>query len=131
VLTVVTGPPCAGKSTYVQRNFRDGDVVIDLDVIASALSGANLNAHDHPRHVRSVAVAATSAAIERALRFGRTPIRVWVIQCSPSETQRRGYRRAGARIMCLNPGLEVCLDRAASRPPHTRALILDWYGVDG
>lgn len=38
-LTIVCGPPASGKSTYVARRFGLKDVVIDLDVIASELSG--------------------------------------------------------------------------------------------
>jgi hypothetical protein len=104
--------------------------MIDLDVIASALSGADLDAHDHPRHVRVVAVAATWAAIDRALRFARTDKRVWVIQCSPTASDRQTYRKAGARFIDFDPGLEVCLARATGRPAYTRDLILDWYGSD-
>jgi hypothetical protein len=130
VLTVVTGPPCAGKSTYVRAASAPGDIVVDLDVIASALSGVDPDAHDHPRHVRVVAIAATSAAIARALRFARTSVRIWVIQCTPSASDREAYRRAGATFKLIDPGLGVCLERASDRPPHMRGLILDWYGVD-
>jgi predicted kinase len=31
MLTVVTGPPCAGKTTYVRNNAKPGDIIIDFD----------------------------------------------------------------------------------------------------
>jgi predicted kinase len=31
MITVVTGPPCGGKSTYIQDNAKDGDIIIDMD----------------------------------------------------------------------------------------------------
>lgn len=34
---VVTGPPCSGKSTYVDEHANRGDLVIDLDRIAYAV----------------------------------------------------------------------------------------------
>ena len=38
-LTIVFGPPASGKSTHIKANAKPGDVVIDLDVIRSELSG--------------------------------------------------------------------------------------------
>ena len=35
---VVTGPPNSGKSTWCRGEARDGDLVFDFDVLASALS---------------------------------------------------------------------------------------------
>ena len=39
MLYVVTGPPAAGKSAWIQARAKAADVVIDLDRIASALTG--------------------------------------------------------------------------------------------
>lgn len=36
---VVTGPPGAGKTTWVIENMKDGDIVLDLDAIKAALLG--------------------------------------------------------------------------------------------
>lgn len=33
---VISGAPCAGKTTYVKEHQKSGDVVIDADAIASA-----------------------------------------------------------------------------------------------
>lgn len=41
-LTVVCGPPGAGKSTFVRQHAGPADMVLDLDVIAAALSGLPL-----------------------------------------------------------------------------------------
>lgn len=48
-LTIVCGPPASGKSTYVARRAGRNDLVIDLDVIASRLSGGPLHAWDRER----------------------------------------------------------------------------------
>src|SRR5213596_2588996 len=39
VLYVITGPPAAGKSSWIEARARPTDVVIDLDRITAALSG--------------------------------------------------------------------------------------------
>lgn len=38
-LIIVSGPPCAGKSTYVRERLGDKDVVFDYDKIAQAFTG--------------------------------------------------------------------------------------------
>jgi len=45
-VVMVCGPPASGKSTFVDKNRKDGDVVIDLDVIKSEITGKPL----HSRH---------------------------------------------------------------------------------
>src|SRR5690606_407861 len=56
VLYVVTGPPASGKSTWVRAHAKPGDVVVDYDILAGALSGApSGNPHDHPEPIRTVA----------------------------------------------------------------------------
>lgn len=42
-LTIVCGPPASGKSTYAAQHAGKGDLVIDLDVIASQMSGEPLH----------------------------------------------------------------------------------------
>ena len=37
--TIVWGPPCSGKSTYVQKNAKEGDLICDYDAIYQAISG--------------------------------------------------------------------------------------------
>jgi hypothetical protein len=130
VLTVVMGPPCSGKSTYVRERSRSEDIVVDLDRLAVALSVEDRESdpHDHPRHVLVVAIAAREAAILRALRFARTDKRVWVIHSDPRPSDARLYRDNGASFVSLDPGMDVCLARAATeRPPFAERFIRDWY----
>lgn len=42
-LTIVCGPPASGKSWYVKQHAGKGDLIIDLDVIASRLAGTSLH----------------------------------------------------------------------------------------
>ena len=37
MITIVLGPPCGGKSTYVAEQAQSGDVVVDYDALAQAL----------------------------------------------------------------------------------------------
>jgi 5-methylcytosine-specific restriction endonuclease McrA len=45
-LTIICGPPAAGKSTYAKQHAGPRDIIIDLDVIASEISGEPVHAWD-------------------------------------------------------------------------------------
>ena len=62
MLTVVVGPPCAGKSTYIRRMARSGDVLIDYDALARALGSDR--AHEAPPNVADAAYFARQVGAE-------------------------------------------------------------------
>src|SRR5215217_2640653 len=97
MITVITGPPTAGKTTYIQRHAQLGDVVVDMDALAVALGSTHT--HNHPPHIRAVAIAARKAAVETVVKLGA---RAWVIDTAPSEAKRRWYYSVGARIVDLH-----------------------------
>ena len=124
-ITVVVGPPCAGKSTYVAAQKAAGDVVVDFDHLARALGSTE--AHAAPEPVRAVAFAARKAAIKTVLDGVDAP--AWIIHTNPWPGQLATYESAGADVVVLDPGLEECLARAASdsRPEGTEDAIRQWY----
>jgi len=128
MLAVITGPPCAGKSTHVEHNARAGDIVIDLDRIALALSAVGARHHEYPKHVRSTAIAARKAAIQSAIGHHKRGARVWLIHSKISPAQRHEYELDGAKILDLDPGEAVCLERSiGQRPAEIIAIIKQWY----
>nr|WP_300338817.1 HK97 family phage prohead protease [Actinomyces sp.] len=126
-LVVVTGPPCAGKSTYVEVNRGQGDVVVDYDAIARALGAAS---HLPDGHIREAAFAARGAAITYVLEHGAD---AWVIHTSPRAEDVARYEAAGAVFVQVDPGMEECLARAEAdgRPAETAGLIRDYYAAAG
>ena len=122
MITVVTGPPCGGKSTFVRENARPGDVVVDMDLIALALVFEAAGSYSD--QVRLVARAARNAAVKQALLVGQGDRRlgVWIIHTDPGVDARSMYRIAGARFVEMNPGKAVCLERLKSRPVENHAV---------
>lgn len=124
MLYLVTGPPAAGKTTWVQRHAQPGDITIDYDTLAEALGGEG---HDHPSQVKAVTKAARQAAIDAALPLA-TEHDVYVIHGMPSAELLKRYRQLGARIVTIDPGRDVVRARCrAQRSWQIARAAEQWY----
>ena len=113
-LILVCGPPGAGKSTYVARHWRKGDIVVDLDRLKEALSC--LPGHEAPDHVLPLALAAQAAVIE-CLRAGANINKAWIIACAPTGYARQDWvDRNSASIVMIETTVDVCVERTKERP---------------
>lgn len=131
MLTVVTGPPCAGKTTYVREHRASGDVVVDLDAIAAAFGYPDAQIQWGATHLAVDAARMARAHVIAALLSGRLQATAWVIDTDPPGSARAQYERAEATTVRLDPGRSVCLERAAARPQGTVAGIEAWYAKHG
>ena len=122
MLHVICGAPCAGKSTYVQKHARRGDLIVDADKIAETI-GAGTD-HQASGLCWNAALAARETLISYAKKSSGDS---WIIHTAPSKAQMREYRRHNADIVVLDPGIDVCKQRAALRPRGTVEAIENWY----
>lgn len=134
MLTVVTGPPCGGKSTYIQNNAAPGDIVIDMDELAKAMVVGGSDIHDYSDSVRAVARAARKGAVKQAVIVSQgNRLGVWIIHTDPNVEDRYAYRIANAKFVECSPGLQVCLKRLKERPLvnqlKVERYIRDYYAV--
>ena len=121
-ITLVMGPPAAGKSTYVLEHARPGDLIIDYDAIAASL-GASTHKFGQALHP---AVNAARNAILRQLRRGETgATRAWIISANPQAERRFPFHE----LVCVDPGEDATLSnaRAAGRPNDYVDAIRTWY----
>ena len=81
---IVTGPPAAGKSTYIREHRKSGDITIDYDELANTLAGLEPANHEHETHIKSVTQKARQAAIDTALNTHDGTFNVWIIHSTPS-----------------------------------------------
>ena len=132
MLYVVTGPPAGGKSTWVRGRAKPGDVVVDYDLLAGALSGPHQgDPHDHPEVIRQVAFRARTAAIREALRHIHK-VDVYVIHSMPKPEWMTTYQQHGAEIVTIDPGRDVVMQRIAQeRPATAKAVATRWYNSRG
>jgi hypothetical protein len=126
-VTLVCGPPCAGKSTLVVSRAGVGDVVLDQDDIARAQGSGREWLHSAPRARRA----------NRVMRSGIHGVAgmvegvAWVIRTLPSG-HRRGLLAAQLRadeVLVVKPPIETVLRRAVHRPNpgKTASLVRQWY----
>ena len=76
----VIGPPCGGKSRYVDEHRQAGDIVIDFGLIATALTPGAETVTDP---VRRMAAAAWYGAYRRAVTT-MSPVTIWLVKVMPS-----------------------------------------------
>lgn len=127
MITVVTGPPAAGKSSYIRAHAKPTDIVVDLDLIALALAGPGADHHAHDEVLLRVAHRARQAAIHEAERYA-DQTHLWIIHTMPQAKVRARYKRLGARIVVVDPGEAIVRQRVRDmRQPGMEAVVTRWY----
>lgn len=125
---VVVGPPCSGKSTFVQTNAPEGAPRWDFDHVASTVAGM-ATSHDIPAPVRELVLAMRRGLMGYVLDAETQIEELWIIHASPSPTTIQRLAAIGAVFHLLDPGMEECLARAQreNRPEFTEDAIRAWY----
>ena len=137
MIWIVTGPPCSGKSTYINENATEKDLIIDMDRLALAICREGTQPFEYDDLVRKVARSARQAAVREAISRmqGERYRNLFIIHTDPNSDQRMSYRAANARFVELDPGKEICLQRLKDRPAANQAIakqvIEDFYAKRG
>ena len=129
MLHVICGPPCSGKSTYVREHAKDGDLLVDYDVIAQAFGCSEPHqARRACTNPNLAAFVARRAVIEWALDHAEE-VEGWIIHTNPLQEDMDAYEQAGAEIVTLDTDIDTCLARCESdsRPPGTEDAIREWF----
>jgi hypothetical protein len=109
-VTIVCGPPGAGKSTLVRREMQPGDLVLDVDEIFKALT--LLDMRQKPPQVLPFVLAARDAVLSLLAGGFLGPRRAWVIMCGEDNDVRGELaERLSADVLVLPVPVGKCLDR--------------------
>jgi predicted kinase len=125
-VTLITGPPCAGKTTYARSLAQPGDILLDFDDICVEVGGSHQWAHSTRTKEAAEAVMRQRMAMVRA--YPSHPDS-YVIRCAPESRAREALARylGAVSVVVVDPGIDVCLSRAFGRPRGTTHAIRDWY----
>lgn len=115
---LVIGPPCGGKTTYVQTHRKPGEIIIDADLIAQSLGSTDSHAHDP--YIKALASLLKEDAIRQCKRLGYT---CWIVTTSHEAVKMIQH----TQVIEIDPGIDACLSRAKSRPNWTKKAIHKWY----
>jgi predicted kinase len=127
MLFVVTGPPAAGKSSWVRAHAKPRDIVIDLDLMALAMAGPGADHHNHTPTLLRVVHRARAAAIYEAEQHLDTTD-VYLIHTMPDGKTQAKYKRLGARMVVVDPGERVVRQRVQDmRQPEMERVVTRWY----
>ncbi|OLZ72561.1 hypothetical protein AVW11_03985 [Streptomyces amritsarensis] len=127
MLYVVTGPPAAGKSSWIDAHAGRNDIVIDLDRITLALSGPGSPSWNQDPILRKVALRARFAAIDEGVKH-RDQVDVYLIHTMPSAKAAARYKRLAARIVIVDPGQAIVMQRVRDmRDTGMEAVAARWY----
>jgi len=130
-VTLVCGPPGAGKSSYVRQRAMVGDVIIDLDDIIQAIT--ILPRYERCAGVVPFAFAVRDAIIEQACKSDEVRM-LWVIACLPNKDEReRIASRLSADVVMMDVDESECLRRVGNDPARatvrllSERLIREWW----
>lgn len=126
---VITGAPCSGKSTYVQKAKVADDLVMDLDAIHQALGSRHT--HSHQRFLLPYALSAHLGILEAVPRRSDAP-NVWYVTCWPTP-EELALSPSHVYELRMPATKEDCLQRAieAGRSPETALFIERWFRAHG
>lgn len=126
-LTIVCGPPCSGKTTFVQERRKDGDQIIDLDVISRQLEPNYRPWQQTDFELLRRAIRMRNLLLLRLSKLNTG--RAWFIVSSPASEEREWWKsRLGGEVVLMSTPIDECKRRALVRnTPHAVQGIDAWF----
>ena len=124
---LVYGPPCSGKSTWVNNNAGVDDIVLDIDSIWEAIT-INDRYIKRDRLKQNVFGIRDCILQQIKMRFGKWK-NAYIIGGYPLKTDReRLIRLLDCELIFINESKEVCLQRAVeANRKEWEKYIEDWF----
>ena len=125
---LVYGAPLSGKTSYVSKVMRVGDIVVDMDSIWQCVSGQDR--YVKPQRLKQNAFAMRDFMIDMIRTRRGNWLDAYVIGGYPLVSEReRLIRSLGAREIYIDTPKSDCLQRVESdnRPSEYADYIEDWF----
>ena len=133
-LTIVCGPPAAGKSWFVAQQRSPDDEVIDLDDIVQEIGG---DARTVDRAIRKRALRERNDRLRELAVYAGNAAHAWFITTAASASARRQWARLlkPQRVLVMLTPIEECLRRVRgdiyrARVAEDQTRIIEaWWGI--
>lgn len=124
---IVYGAPCSGKSTWVNDNADDDDLIVDLDKIWQAVSVNDL--YKKPDSLKSVVFDIRDKLYDIIKYRSGNWINAYVITggALAGERERLIKRVAADKLIHIDTDKETCLLRAEEKPDAWKKYIAEWF----
>jgi len=122
-ITLIWGPPCAGKTTEAARIKTPTDILLERDTMHTALTG--LDSHNHTENGMKLVNAGYRAMLETAKDLKGQFI---FVSGAPTQEQRQPFLDAGAEMRLIYADRQTCLTRAKTeRPTEWQTYVNNWF----
>ncbi|MFW8567055.1 AAA family ATPase [Orrella sp. 11846] len=121
-LTLVCGPPGAGKTMWVTEHAKKDDLVIDLDVFAVSVIGKPL--WEASKRERAQVIRARNDLLADYMRGKTGHQRCYLIDTAGSFKRRKFWSDRNAEVVIVDTEKEICKQRirqCKERPKETHA----------
>ena len=126
---LIYGSPCSGKSTYIKKHFKDGDIVCDVDRIYSALCFNE--EHQTELYTQEVASKLNDTLLDIIRnREGHWKNAYVVSLANTKEKLNKAMKRIKAdEAIYIDTPFETCMERAKERPFYFQWIIEEWFAT--
>ncbi len=108
---LICGPPGAGKNTFVNTQFKTGDILVDVDCLYSAITQSGSHVVKDP-DLLNITLFLRDELLS-GLRRSKIDGIAWVIACVPEGRRREMFARRlnNAETYLIMPDKEICCRR--------------------
>ncbi len=112
MLYLIWGPPGSGKTTYAKSKMVDGDIIIDFDLIAEALTGMEVHCIEFSLITR--VFDAFNYLVDTEAHFPNVR-NTFIVKPCPTQEDRQRFEDMGAELVFMDTPQMDCVSRCVHR----------------